>query len=130
MKYLIMGALALSGLLVYQPSFSQTKWVTPPAFRSVKNPIAGNAASITSAKAIYTSTCAPCHGKKGRGDGPAAIALNPKPADYTAASIQAETDGSLFWKMTTGRGAMQSYKATLTDQQRWGLVNYIRTFRK
>ena len=32
---------------------------------------------------MFTSYCAPCHGKSGKGDGPAASALNPKPADLT-----------------------------------------------
>jgi mono/diheme cytochrome c family protein len=32
---------------------------------------------------MFTSYCAPCHGRTGKGDGPAAKALNPKPADLT-----------------------------------------------
>ena len=37
-----------------------------------------------------------CHGKAGKGDGPAAVALNPKPADWTAKKIQYESDGELL----------------------------------
>jgi mono/diheme cytochrome c family protein len=32
---------------------------------------------------MYQSYCAPCHGKEGRGDGPAAAALKKAPADLT-----------------------------------------------
>jgi len=32
---------------------------------------------------MFTSYCAPCHGRQGKGDGPAAAALNPKPADLS-----------------------------------------------
>ncbi|MFV1980315.1 MAG: cytochrome c, partial [Rhodothermia bacterium] len=32
---------------------------------------------------IYTKSCAVCHGASGQGDGPAAIALDPKPANFT-----------------------------------------------
>ena len=32
---------------------------------------------------MFASYCSPCHGKSGRGDGPAAAALTPKPADLT-----------------------------------------------
>lgn len=109
---------------------AQTKWVTPAAAAAVKNPLAGNTTVVADAKAVYKTTCAPCHGEKGKGDGPAAVALNPKPADHTSAAIQAESDGSLFWKITTGRGAMQAYKTQLTDKQRWALVNFIRTLKK
>ncbi len=34
-------------------------------------------------KDLYTKDCAACHGPTGKGDGPAAAALNPKPADFT-----------------------------------------------
>src|SRR5690606_20950235 len=32
-----------------------------------------------------------------------------------------------FWKISEGRGAMPAYKASLTDEQRWQLVAYLRT---
>jgi mono/diheme cytochrome c family protein len=35
------------------------------------------------AAATYRTVCSTCHGTDGRGDGPAAAALNPKPADFT-----------------------------------------------
>ena len=33
--------------------------------------------------AMFKGWCGPCHGVSGKGDGPAAAALNPKPADLT-----------------------------------------------
>ena len=32
---------------------------------------------------MFATYCAPCHGKTGKGDGPAAPALTPRPADLT-----------------------------------------------
>ena len=50
---------------------------------------------------------------------------------FTDPKLQAsETDGSLFWKMTNGRGPMPSWRDTLSDQERWQLVNYIRKLGK
>ena len=118
------------GLLALVSWTVPSGWVAPPDANNLKNPLAGNTAVLKDAKTLYTSMCAPCHGDKGRGDGPAAMALNPRPADHSSATIQSETDGSLFWKMTTGKGAMQSYKTQLTEQQRWSLVNYIRTLKR
>jgi serine/threonine protein kinase len=61
---------------------------------------------------------------------PAAAALPPpKPADWTSAKLASETDGELFWKISTGRGAMPPWKH-LPDNQRWQLVNYIRSLQK
>src|SRR5665213_2833118 len=40
-------------------------------------------ANIALGHATYHTTCAPCHGESGKGDGPAAVALNPKPQDHS-----------------------------------------------
>lgn len=63
------------------------------------------------------------------GNGAAAIALNPKPADWTAPRVHDQTDGDLFWKISTGRGAMPSWKQ-LPERERWALVRFIRTLEK
>lgn len=112
-------------------SFGQAHpWVSPKLAQGVKNPVTANPAALAEGKALYATNCSPCHGDKGKGNGPAAQALNPKPADHTSAAVQSETDGSLFWKLTEGRSPMPSYKAVLSDKQRWELVDYIRTLAK
>ncbi|MEP7229295.1 MAG: cytochrome c [Ginsengibacter sp.] len=111
---------------------AQTKpaWVTPQGASLVKNPLAGDKSTLTEGKTLYVANCSPCHGLKGKGDGAAAAALNPKPADHTSSKVQDETDGSLFWKISEGHNPMPQYKAAFTDKQRWELVNYIRTLSK
>jgi mono/diheme cytochrome c family protein len=112
-------------------AFAQTSgWVAPESAVNTKNPLAGNTTVLKHASAIYTRHCAPCHGYQGRGDGPASVVLNPKPADHTSQGLQNETDGALYWKLSTGRGQMQPYANILTDSQRWGLINYIRTLKR
>ena len=69
-------------------------------------------------------------GENGKGDGPASVQLNPKPADHTLPAVQSQSDGALFWKISTGRGAMQPYSKVLTVQQRWELVHYIRSLKQ
>lgn len=118
--------------LIFTRSFAQqhTPWVTPKASLDVKNPIPVDNTALAEGKQLYATNCSPCHGAKGKGDGPAASALTPKPADHTSAVVQNETDGSLFWKLSEGRNPMPGYKKILTDKQRWELVNYIRTLSK
>ena len=38
-----------------------------------------------------------------------------------------QTDGELFWKITQGRTPMPAYRGTLSQKQRWAMVNYLRT---
>ena len=104
-----------------------TPWLAPKDLANTANPTKPNEITLKDSKKLYNNTCGPCHGDKGKGDGVAAIACNPKPADHTSSALQKESDGSLYWKISTGRGPMPSYKGILTESQRWQLVNYIRT---
>ncbi|WP_107685605.1 c-type cytochrome [Niastella koreensis] len=116
---------------MFSRSVAQTpKWMAPKEADDLKNPLVANSHILAAGKALYTANCGPCHGDKGRGDGPAAAGLNPKPADHTSAFVQNESDGSLFWKITEGRTPMPSYKKTFTDEQRWEIVTYIRSLAK
>ena len=65
----------------------------------------------------------------GRGDGAAAVALTPKPADWTSGRVQDEPDGELFWKISNGRGAMPPWKH-LPENDRWAVIRYIRSLKK
>jgi mono/diheme cytochrome c family protein len=105
--------------------WAQGEWKAPAEAKAMKNPEKG---TDLGKKAVETN-CVSCHGPKGKGDGPAAAALNPKPADWTSAKIKAESDGELFWKISNGRGAMPGWKH-LPDMDRWHIVNYIRTLQK
>ncbi len=40
------------------------------------------------------------------------------------------TDGEIFWKITTGKPPMPSYREELTEKERWDLVNYLRSLAK
>jgi mono/diheme cytochrome c family protein len=131
MKYLYILLFSLSFILFCYPSSSQsTNWVAPKDADNVKSPLAVNASVLGEAKALYVANCGPCHGEKGRGDGPAAPGLNPKPADHTSVAVQNESDGALFWKLSEGRNPMPGYKKIFTDQQRWELIAFIRTLAK
>jgi len=105
-------------------------WIAPAAAQAIKNPVAASPDILKAAKTLYITNCAPCHGEKGKGDGPAAASLTPKPADHTSAALHNESDGSLFWKLSEGRTPMPQYKKILTETQRWELIDYIRSLGK
>ncbi len=111
--------------------FSQSKKFPAPASAdALVNPVKGNATATEEGKKIYTQFCVTCHGSKGKGDGIAAPGLSKPPADHTSDFVQKQTDGAIYWVITEGNNPMPTYKSTLTEAQRWQLVNYIRTLAK
>jgi len=105
---------------------SGTEWVAPKYTDNLKNPIEGDTKAAKNGKSLYITNCANCHGNKGEGNGPGAAALNPKPKNLTSDKVQSQTDGAIFWKITTGNPPMVSWQKVLTEKERWSLVNYIR----
>ena len=125
------AALLAAGLalMVVGTVWADTPWTAPDLAKSKKNPIAANSKVAVQGKKLAQTNCASCHGTTGTGNGPAAVALNPKPADWTSKKTQEATDGEIYWKITTGRGSMPSWKH-LPETDRWAIVQYIRTLRK
>ena len=121
---LALGVAALASL--YGPATAQTPWTAPATETNKKNPLPADAKSVAQGQKLAQVNCASCHGAKGKGDGVAAVALNPKPADWTSKKVQKESDGEIFWKISTGRGAMPAWKH-LPENDRWALIRYIRS---
>ena len=122
----VLAAGAIGALGPAAPAMGQGAWEAPAAEKGKKNPLPADAAAVAQGKKVADVNCQSCHGPKGKGDGAAAAALNPKPADWTSKKIQAESDGEIFWKISNGRGAMPSWKF-LPENDRWALVRYIRS---
>ena len=119
-----LGAMAICGFAA--AVHAQAAWEAPAADKAKKNPLPADAKNIAQGKKVADINCVSCHGAKGKGDGVASAALSPKPADWTSAKVRAESDGEIFWKISTGRGAMPSWKH-LPENDRWALVLYIRS---
>ena len=99
---------------------------------TLANPIPPNRESIAAGQAIYRVQCLQCHGPTGRGDGPVGLTLNPPPADlYQHTQPGVHPDGRLYDWITNGfpgNSQMPVFKNILTDEERWNIINYIRTF--
>ena len=115
-----------SSMVANQPN---EEWKAPKEADNLKNPLKGISSSISEGQKIYNNMCMICHGSKGKGDGVAGMGLNPRPTNLLNSAVQSQSDGAIFWKLTTGRAPMASYKDLLTEEQRWQLVNYIRTLK-
>jgi mono/diheme cytochrome c family protein len=115
-----------TGFSLYQ----QKPWIVPDAAKNKVNPVASNTASIADGKALYATHCKSCHGAKGKGDGSKAPQLKTEPGDFSKASFQSQTDGSLFYKTSEGRDDMPKFKSKISDADDiWNIVNFIRTLK-
>jgi mono/diheme cytochrome c family protein len=105
------------------------EWPVPEEAKKVKNPVSVSEAGLATARALYAENCAQCHGETGKGDGPMAEMTSPRPADFSDAKMMSGiTDGEISYKIAEGRMPMPSFKKKFSDEQRWQLVNLIRTF--
>lgn len=109
-----------------------TLFLRPPvsAEAGPVNPIPPNAASLSAGQAIYERNCLSCHGPTGLGDGPVGLTLNPRPADLTQHTIPGvHPDSQLYEWISEGfpGSVMPAFRDALTEEERWHLVNYIRT---
>jgi mono/diheme cytochrome c family protein len=105
-------------------------WEAPEKFKTMKNAVKADDASINAGKALYNKNCASCHGKAGLGDGPKAKGLDTFPGDFSKADFQKLPDGELFYKTKTGRNEMPKYEGKIDDEGIWQMINYMRTFKK
>ena len=120
----IMVAIA-GGILV----FSLSDWSAPAKAKAMPNPVPATPQAIGAGMSIYMDRCQNCHGEDGDGKGERADKLSLAPADFTDAhAMSAQTDGELFWKISEGHKPMPAFGKKLTEQERWQLVDYIRTF--
>jgi mono/diheme cytochrome c family protein len=96
----------------------------PPA----TNPSAGSAESTARGEKLFVKYCSKCHGLTGSGAGPSAHGFSTHPRQLWAwHNADASADPYLYYFITNGRGDMPPWGVILSDQQRWDLVNYVKT---
>jgi high-affinity iron transporter len=77
--------------------------------------------------ALYAANCGVCHGAEGRGDGPGASGLDPKPRNFHDRDRMAQLSlYSLYSTIALGvRGTAMVGFPALSDDQRWALAFYV-----
>lgn len=119
-----------------QPDFSKNTWELPANADETKNPVAVTPESIAKGKELYLErmkgNCVFCHGETGAGNEANLAKLRRKPADLSNKErMTAMTDGEVFWKISKGiTGIMPAGEKRLSEEERWHVVNYIRTLAK
>ncbi len=125
---MIIGVLSIA-LLAFT-KVEQDKWVVPAKYQTMKNPVPAKTDAAIG-KSLYDKHCKSCHGKEGYGDGPKADGLKGDLGDFSSAAYQKQSDGALFYKTSFGRDDMPEYtKKMPDDEDRWLIVNYMRTLKE
>lgn len=126
------------------PVPSRVRWLAVCAVSAVLSGLAVGLAQTpathppSDTQSLYDTSCANCHGKDGRGDGPAAGLLNTPPRDFTTgtfkfrstASGSLPADGDLVRAIALGMPgtSMPAWKGRLTDNQIQALAGYVKQF--
>lgn len=118
-------ALYLSFLFLAPLGLSAQDWPVPEMSEAMKNPEAYTLENVKRGREVYLLNCKSCHGDPGKNN---QLALNPMPVDVTSEAMQANSEGALFYKITQGRGVMPPFESTLSDSDRWNLVNFIMNY--
>ena len=122
----LLGTICIS---IVFAAMQKQPWIVPEEAKNLKNPIAPTEAGIKAAREIYLDDCAQCHGEFGKGDGSEASMYDPAPANLTdAPHMNSLTDGEIFYKISEGKKPMPAFKKRKTEEERWQLVNLVRTF--
>lgn len=118
--------LALAGGTIL---YTMSGWSAPARARNLKNPFPSTPETLATARNDYVNRCQSCHGANGDGKGERADKLSIAPADFgDSHAMKLRTEGEMFWIITEGHKPMPAFRGTLTDEQRWHLVDYVRTF--
>ena len=116
------GLFVLLAALAYgaQARHPDSTWIAPADEAARTNPIVGRTDAAAGGRKIFHKRCAACHGDDGRGTS--------KAPNLSERDVQAQTDGTLFWKISHGnaRAGMPAF-SFLPEPQRWQLILHVRS---
>lgn len=127
---LVFVGMAAMSFVVEQDQKKGAAWNVPNEYKTKKNPHAGKADLAPVGKMLWAKHCKSCHGNMGLGDGPKAASLETFPGNFKTAAFQAQSDGVIYYQSIIGRDEMPNFEKKIPEEEdRWALVNYIRTMK-
>ncbi len=93
----------------------------------LRNPVTPTAASLSQGKTLFDINCAMCHGQTSAERGLVGKKLVPPPPGLDHDMVKGLSDSTIFKAITFGFGRMPSFKDKLMPEERWNLVNFLRT---
>lgn len=123
MKKILLGCAVL--LFLFSKNGISKEWLVPSEFKNQKNPLEYTLENVKKGKDLFMANCKSCHGEPGKNN---ALPLVPPPPDVISELMQQNTQGELFYKIAKGRGGMPQFEKTISEDDRWRLVNYIQNY--
>jgi mono/diheme cytochrome c family protein len=125
----IVALFSVLGISVLLIVYLARNWSVMAKARKLQNPVPATPAALAAGKESYREHCQSCHGENGDGKGDKAPELSVTPGDFTdGREMHHYADGELYWQITYGRRPMPAFASKLSEEKRWQLVDYIRTF--
>ncbi len=117
----------LLGLFVCSYSLMAQEWKVPEIKKKKVASFTFSIESVKKGEQLYNVNCQSCHGTPGKKN---FANLSPSPGDPASEDYQNQTDGEMFYKITNGRTPMPSFKSILSDNDKWNIISFIRSFNK
>ncbi|NDD27499.1 MAG: hypothetical protein EB084_04450 [Proteobacteria bacterium] len=96
-----------------------------------KDPVADDAKSLAAGKELFAKNCASCHGAEGKGDGPAGMALEPKPRNFTTGEYKYGSEDwqvmRTIWEGMPPPNGMAKWDGRMDEKEAWTLVHYVKS---
>lgn len=129
--YLIIISIFLLAFIIPQEQKKGEPWVIPDKYSKMINTINNDQASLAVGKMLWTKHCKSCHGNIGKGDGPKSKMMKTFPGDFSTVEFKNNKDGVLYYKAFVGRNEMPNFEKLIpNDEDRWSLINHIRSLSK
>jgi hypothetical protein len=116
--------LILVSLLII-PDLSGQEWKVPDDKKGKLSTFPFNDKTRNDGLKLYSINCLSCHGTPGKSN---FLKLVPPPPDPATEQVQKNSDGEIYYKVSTGRGQMPSFKSVLSSDELWKVVSFIRSF--
>lgn len=106
-------------------------WTVSATAKTEKSPLKPSADIVKRGRAVFTANCQKCHGPLAKGDGPDSNPQAPA-ADLTDEfRYELNPEGVLYHKISGGHPPeMPGFKDTLSPNEIWQVVEYIKSLRK
>jgi mono/diheme cytochrome c family protein len=116
-------------ILLLIPVFrlSAQTWVVPEENREKVAPFRFTPEMQKQGENLYLRNCQSCHGLPGKNN---SVKMVPPPGDLSADRVRTQTDGEIFYRITTGKTPMPQFQNILAEEERWWIISFLRTFHK
>jgi mono/diheme cytochrome c family protein len=100
-------------------------WIVPDDQKAVVAPVKFTPDMQKQGEQLYSKNCQSCHGNMGKDNW---AKLTPPPGDLAKDKAQKQTDGEIFYRITTGKIPMPEFRNILSEDERWSLIAFMRSF--